>query len=48
MWGHLIIGFEFLAFATVVDRKELVINPLPLLAGTTLIDEGYRETMRIA
>ena len=36
------------AFATGVDDNELIINPLPLVAGTTLIDKGYQETMSLA
>ena len=40
--------FGKVAFATGVDDKELIINPLSLLAGITLIDKGYRETMLLA
>ena len=40
--------FGKVAFATGVNDKELIINPLPLIVGTTLIDKGYRETMLLA
>ena len=40
--------FGKVAFAAGVDDKELIINPLSLLAGTTLIDKGYQETMLLA
>jgi hypothetical protein len=36
------------AFVSGVDDRELIVNPLPLVKGITLIDEGYPATMALA
>jgi glycine/D-amino acid oxidase-like deaminating enzyme len=36
------------AFVFGVDETELVVNPLPLVPGATLIEKGYETTMEIA
>ena len=36
------------AFVSGVDDRELIVNPLPLVSGITLVDKGYPETMALA
>ena len=36
------------AFVSGVDTNELCVNPLPLVAGKTLIEKGYAETNNLA
>lgn len=36
------------AFVCGVDDRELIVNPLPLVKGITLIDKGYPATMALA
>jgi hypothetical protein len=36
------------AFVFGVDEAELVVNPLPLVPGATLLEKGYETTMEIA
>jgi len=41
-------GFSKVAFTYGVNDRELLINPLALVAGTTLVDRGYDKTMELA